>query len=77
MTDDASKQPNPVWPPGHLVPVAGTLGGPIGLQMPGIKITFDPPHVEVTDPAVSWSGAAKMFWNEVARAVGQRPPFGW
>jgi hypothetical protein len=41
-----------------------------------VTISFDPPHVELS-PGVDWDGAAKIFWNQVAKMAGQEPPFGW
>jgi hypothetical protein len=43
---------------------------------PFVKFAFDPPRVELA-PGVDWDGAAKMFWNAVAKMVGQPAPFGW
>jgi hypothetical protein len=43
---------------------------------PAVTITFDPPHIELA-PGIDWDGAAKMFWNAVAKLAGQEPPFGW
>jgi len=51
--------------------------GPPDINLGPIHITFgEPLHIEV-DQDVSYSGAAKLFLNEVARLLGQEPPFGW
>ena len=41
-----------------------------------VRISLDPPRVTLA-PGVDWDGAAKLFWNTVARMAGQEPPFGW
>ena len=67
-------------PETHFVIASPVLSNPCfvfrGNGRPMVTIKFDPPHVEI-DTSHDWSGAAKLFWNEVAKLAGQPPPFGW
>lgn len=43
-----------------------------------IRVHLDPLRVELNPEFDGgWDGAAKTFWNSVAKLVGQEPPFGW